>query len=195
MRRRECSLTLLLAAFACSGRTAPTTAISRDDATIAIMHEQDGSALHYPQDEAKILTTDPRLAEVREYEDTYCTYAHDFVDRVKALRDSSTGDARQSAQALLQSYEKWNGEHAAPVGMLPPARPGDFLDPSGLQPTAQMYYCGFDMARMLMRLEACAAGEPTSVLRGVKGEPATPSDHSTVLWGQYLERNPQWRKR
>lgn len=185
-----------LAISACSGRHQPPTPQQREDGGV-MQQPKDADMSNDSRSQSTSRPDDPRLDAVRRYEDAFCAQATSLVDQMRALRRSlanlSARDLAARAEELLRSDQDWAKAHPAPDGLLPPARPGAFLHPSGLQPSPQMYYCGWSKARLLVRLQAVVDGEPGTALDGAKGEPKDPDEYVDEVVKRFKERNPDWR--
>ncbi|MBX3157754.1 MAG: hypothetical protein KF773_17430 [Deltaproteobacteria bacterium] len=137
-------------------------------------------------DAAQPTPADSRSGNVRAYEDAVSTLALSFFEKVRGI------DSRAAALSLLQEYAAWSAEHPEPEDMMPPQRPGEFLHPSGRQPTAALYYEGFALARWRARLQAVVDGQPLSVLRdGIQDEPRDISIYNDQLRKTYCASRPK----
>lgn len=184
-----------IAMLACSGRSAPTPAHSGDAGIVALPNDAPPPKDAVVGEELPCFVMpkgDPRLEIVRSYEDAFCTFAEAFIEQVWALRSVANSKLIAAAQALLRSHDDWVAAHPPPSRLMPPARPGAFLHPSGLQPSAGMYYWWYDYAVWIARLKALVDGGSRSVLhRGAKGEPSNIDEHADELRKQFVERHPE----
>ncbi|MCW5802158.1 MAG: hypothetical protein KIT31_07205 [Deltaproteobacteria bacterium] len=137
-------------------------------------------------DAAQPTPADSRSGNVRAYEDAFSTFAPSFVEKARGI------EGRAAALSLLQEYAAWSIEHPEPKDMMPPQRPGSFLDPSGRQPTAAMYRQGFALTVWRARLQAVVDGQPLSVLRdGIQGELVDVDIYNDQLRKTYCASRPK----